>query len=183
LFREVSLFSRDEQPPARRIIQAMQKRRLSNGRNSVYGGAGGKAVFIIRSGRVELSRVLPDGKPRALGHWARGSSLERWRFWSRCRVQPPPALWKMGNLSTFNGHARCAHEKQSGDRGEAHAQHGHHAVVSFKKTNKSWTRECSRQTMTEFRFWRIVFFLFSLTLATLVVMKVWPVLILLYLVS
>lgn len=50
-----------------RIMQAMQKRTYNAGEVLFTEGQVGKAVFIIKSGRVELSRTGSTGKQRTLG--------------------------------------------------------------------------------------------------------------------
>jgi CRP/FNR family transcriptional regulator len=66
-FRGVSLFHGLSSRQLGRIMQAMQKRSYQNGEVLFHEGQVGKAVFIIESGRVELTRKTLNGEVRSLG--------------------------------------------------------------------------------------------------------------------
>src|SRR5689334_8534234 len=66
-FRGVSLFHGLSSRQLGRIMQAMQKRSYQSGEVLFHEGQVGKAVFIIESGRVELSRKQLNGDTRSLG--------------------------------------------------------------------------------------------------------------------
>jgi len=66
-FRGVSLFYGLTSRQMGRLMQAMQKRTYQSGEVLFQEGQVGKAVFIIESGRVELSRKLGNGDVRSLG--------------------------------------------------------------------------------------------------------------------
>lgn len=66
-FRNVTLFYGLTSHQLGRIFHAMQKRRYHVGERLFQEGQIGKAVFIVRSGQVELTRETNDGKNRVLG--------------------------------------------------------------------------------------------------------------------
>jgi CRP/FNR family transcriptional regulator, cyclic AMP receptor protein len=66
-FRGVSLFHGLSSRQLGRIMQAMQKRNYQTGEVLFHEGQIGKAVFIIESGRVELTRKAINGESRSLG--------------------------------------------------------------------------------------------------------------------
>lgn len=66
-FRNVPIFHGLKSRQIGRIIQATQKRTYRAGEVLFEEGQIGKAVFIIESGRVELTRKNLDGTPRRLG--------------------------------------------------------------------------------------------------------------------
>lgn len=66
-FRGVPLFHGLGSRQLGRLMQAMQKRNYRSGEILFQEGQIGKAVFIIESGRVELSRRSPSGESRSLG--------------------------------------------------------------------------------------------------------------------
>ena len=55
-----------------RVMLAMQKRTYVAGETLFVEGQPGKAVFIVKSGQVELSRTMADGRPRSLGVLGKG---------------------------------------------------------------------------------------------------------------
>lgn len=72
-FRNVSIFSSFTPRQLGRIIQATQKRQYISGETLFKEGQIGKAVFIIRSGQVELTRTPTGSKePRHLGKLGAG---------------------------------------------------------------------------------------------------------------
>jgi CRP/FNR family cyclic AMP-dependent transcriptional regulator len=71
-FRAVSIFQGLTSRQLGRIMQAMQKRTYHAGEILFSEGQIGKAVFIIRSGEVELTRSLKDGRTRSLGKLGEG---------------------------------------------------------------------------------------------------------------
>ena len=66
-FRDVSIFHGLSVRQLGRLMQAMQKRPYYAGENLFKEGQIGKAVFIIRSGKVELLRQTPSGRTRSPG--------------------------------------------------------------------------------------------------------------------
>lgn len=66
-FRGVPLFHGLTSRQLGRLMQAMQKRSYRNGEILFQEGQVGKAVFIIESGRVELTRRSSNGEARSLG--------------------------------------------------------------------------------------------------------------------
>jgi CRP/FNR family cyclic AMP-dependent transcriptional regulator len=66
-FRGVPLFHGLSSRQLGRLMQAMQKRSYRSGELLFQEGQVGKAVFIIESGRVELTRRTIGGEPRSLG--------------------------------------------------------------------------------------------------------------------
>jgi CRP/FNR family transcriptional regulator, cyclic AMP receptor protein len=65
-FRNISIFHGLTSRQLGRVMLAMQRRTYVIGERLFEEGAPGKAVFVIKSGRVELSRMTADG-PRKLG--------------------------------------------------------------------------------------------------------------------
>ncbi len=65
--RNVALFFGLNHRQLGRIVQAMQQRKYYAGEILFQEGQVGKAVFIIRSGQVELIKNLPDGSTKILG--------------------------------------------------------------------------------------------------------------------
>ncbi len=66
-FRGVPLFHGLSSRQLGRVMQAMQKRSYQTGEVLFHEGQIGKAVFIIESGRVELSRTSHNAEVRSLG--------------------------------------------------------------------------------------------------------------------
>ncbi len=66
-FRDVILFHGLSTRQLGRLMQAMQRRTYHAGEELFVEGQIGKAVFIIRSGRVELTRNVGGGDVRTLG--------------------------------------------------------------------------------------------------------------------
>jgi CRP/FNR family transcriptional regulator, cyclic AMP receptor protein len=66
-FRGISIFHGLKARQVGRIMQAMQKRHYTAGEVLFSEGQVGKAVFIIESGQVELTRTGADGHVRRLG--------------------------------------------------------------------------------------------------------------------
>jgi CRP/FNR family transcriptional regulator len=66
-FRGVSLFHGLSARQLGRVMLAMQRRVYRTGEKLFVEGQVGKAVFIIKSGQVELSRTMPDGTVQSLG--------------------------------------------------------------------------------------------------------------------
>ena len=65
-FRNISIFHGLSTRQLGRVMLAMQRRAYLTGEHLFEEGAPGKAVFIIKSGKVELTRQTADG-PRKLG--------------------------------------------------------------------------------------------------------------------
>src|SRR5258706_9813547 len=65
-FRNISIFHGLSSHQLGRVMLAMQRRAYQSGEKLFEEGQAGKAVFIIKSGRVELSRLTPEG-PRKMG--------------------------------------------------------------------------------------------------------------------
>ena len=65
-FREISIFQGLHKRHLGRILQAMQKRKYYTGEIVFQQGQEGKAVFVIRSGGVELSRSGSNDKVTVL---------------------------------------------------------------------------------------------------------------------
>jgi CRP/FNR family transcriptional regulator len=66
-FRAVPLFHGLSARQLGRVMLSMQRRAYRSGEILFKEGQVGKAVFIIKSGQIELSRSLPDGGSRSLG--------------------------------------------------------------------------------------------------------------------
>lgn len=66
-FRNISIFHGLSARQLGRVMLAMQRRAYQMGEKLFEEGQAGKAVFIIKSGKVELSRQTSDGPPRKLG--------------------------------------------------------------------------------------------------------------------
>ncbi len=66
-FRGITLFHGLSSRQLGRVMQGMQKRRYQTGEVLFHEGQIGKAVFIIESGRVELTRKSSSGDVRSLG--------------------------------------------------------------------------------------------------------------------
>ena len=65
-FRGIPIFHGLTSGQLGRVMTSMQRRRYTAGEKLFEEGQPGKAVFIIKSGQVELTRFSPDG-PRSLG--------------------------------------------------------------------------------------------------------------------
>lgn len=65
-FKTVPLFHRLGSRQLARLILAMQKRTYRTGEVLFTEGQIGKAVFVVRSGKVEITRKLSNGKTRKL---------------------------------------------------------------------------------------------------------------------
>ena len=74
-FRNVPIFHGLHSRQIGRLIQSMQKRTYRAGEILFEEGQVGKAVFIIESGKVELTRRNNDGSPRRLGLVGSGQVL------------------------------------------------------------------------------------------------------------
>ena len=66
-FRGIPVFQGLSARNLGRIMQAMQRRQYRTGEVLFTEGQVGRAVFIVRSGQVELARTLPEGHRRSLG--------------------------------------------------------------------------------------------------------------------
>jgi len=66
-FREVSIFQSLSTRQLGRLKQAMQKRTYHSGEKLFSQGQVGKAVFVIKSGKVELTKELKNGEVKRLG--------------------------------------------------------------------------------------------------------------------
>jgi len=71
-FREISLFHGLQKRQLGRILLAMQKRKYYTGEIVFQQGQAGKAVFVIRSGGVELSRRGSNDKAKVLARLGPG---------------------------------------------------------------------------------------------------------------
>lgn len=71
-FRGIPIFQGLSSRQLGRVMLAMQKRTYVAGETLFIEGQPGRAVFIIRSGQVELTRRLPDGRIRSLGMLGKG---------------------------------------------------------------------------------------------------------------
>jgi CRP/FNR family transcriptional regulator len=71
-FRQIPIFQGLSSRQLGRVMLAMQKRSYLGGESLFVEGQPGKAVFIIKSGQVELSRKLSDGRVRSLGVLGKG---------------------------------------------------------------------------------------------------------------
>jgi len=71
-FRCISIFHGLSTRQLGRVMQAMQRRSYRAGEVLFVEGQVGKAVFIIESGKVELSRKTPDGDIKSLGILGQG---------------------------------------------------------------------------------------------------------------
>jgi CRP/FNR family transcriptional regulator len=71
-FRAIPIFQGLSSRQLGRVMMAMQKRTYVAGETLFVEGQPGRAVFIIKSGQVELTRRLPDGRIRSLGVLGKG---------------------------------------------------------------------------------------------------------------
>jgi CRP/FNR family transcriptional regulator, cyclic AMP receptor protein len=71
-FREITLFHGLHNRQLRRVLQAMQKRKYYAGEVVFQEGQEGKAVFVIRSGAVELARRGVHDKEKVLARVGSG---------------------------------------------------------------------------------------------------------------
>ena len=71
-FREITIFHGLHNRQLRRVLQAMQKRKYFAGEIVFQEGQAGKAVFVIRSGGVELSRRGSADKEKVLARLGPG---------------------------------------------------------------------------------------------------------------
>lgn len=71
-FRKITLFHGLHDRQLGRVLQALQKRKYYMGEVVFEEGQAGKAVFVIRSGGVELSRRAANGKDAVLARLGPG---------------------------------------------------------------------------------------------------------------
>ena len=71
-YRRIPIFQGLSSRQLGKIMQVIQKRQYFAGEILFREGQAGRAVFIVRSGAVELTRNLPGGKSRVLGRLGPG---------------------------------------------------------------------------------------------------------------
>lgn len=71
--QRIAIFARLEPEDRERVAAAIHERRYRRGAIIFGEGEPGDAVFFVRSGRVKVYRVAPDGREQILGIWGPGA--------------------------------------------------------------------------------------------------------------